>query len=113
MSDEYTPDQLNAVIRDHGDTIAALSILGLAKALAESGLKGTSAVRQAAVMLIDETFGHQAIRDLGIPPRTRERWYSEVRAGSLRELPDTPPAEFIQQALSWAETQQRKRAAGE
>lgn len=78
----------------------AAGMLGIVQALMAAGATPNSALRLAAFVAIEGTFGREVTEgSLGLPRSTAARWRAEIAALNGKALPDDVPVDLVNRML--------------
>jgi NAD(P)H-dependent flavin oxidoreductase YrpB (nitropropane dioxygenase family) len=81
-----------------GQALGAM-LLAVVKSMTDAGMRPATALRLAAFVAIDGSFGRGALTALGLPANTERRWRREVRDAVAGYEAEGPSLDFINALL--------------
>jgi NAD(P)H-dependent flavin oxidoreductase YrpB (nitropropane dioxygenase family) len=89
-----------STLEDQAGQALGAMLLAVVKSMTDAGMRPATAMRLAAFVAIDGSFGRGALTALGLPADTERRWRREVReAVAGVEMAEGPPLDFINAML--------------
>jgi NAD(P)H-dependent flavin oxidoreductase YrpB (nitropropane dioxygenase family) len=89
-----------STLEDQAGQALGAMLLAVVKSMTDAGMRPATALRLAAFVAIDGSFGRGALTALGLPANTERRWRREVReAVAGYEIAEGPSLDFINSLL--------------